>query len=74
MLKFIKRINWKKFWKYELYCFLFVGLLYVSSQNVFPENVYTIFLIPSIFGVMLLLGAHSDYLIKKDKKNEKKKI
>jgi len=63
MKNFIKQINWKKFWKYELISFLIVGLLYLNSvvqgRNDFPQNFYIVFLIPAIFAFMMLLKTHT---------------
>jgi len=63
MKKFLKKIDWKKFLKYELICFGVVGALYFNSvfqgNNVFPENLYVIFLIPGIFAFMMLLKTHT---------------
>ena len=64
--QFFKRIDWKKFIKYEVYCFLIVTVLYVFSvarkANVFPENIYVIPLITGIFGVMMLLKSHTAFI------------
>jgi hypothetical protein len=73
MKKLYKRINWKKFWKYELIAFLIIDLLYFNSvmagRNVYPENIYIIFLAPSLFGLMMLIGAHSNTLRERFDKN-----
>ena len=59
----MKNCNWRKFWKYELYAFLIVGALYANSvwqgRNTFPENSYIVFLIPGLFGLMMLLKTHT---------------
>ena len=71
MKKFWNRINWKLFWRYELIVTIFLGLLYLNSiqagRNIFPENFYVIFLIPGIFGFMILLQAHTKYIENKIK-------
>ena len=63
MKKFLKRIDWKKFLKYELISFAIVGALYLNSlyngKNVFPENLHVIFVIPLIFAFMMLLKTHT---------------
>lgn len=62
MKKLFKRIDWKKFWKYELISFLVIGLLYFSSlmrgDNVYPENAYVLYVIPLLFAFLMLLRAH----------------
>ena len=69
MKKFFKLINWRKFWKYELYAFLILAALYANSihagRNIFPENLYVVFLIPAIFAVMMLLKTHTVMMEKK---------
>lgn len=66
MKKFLKRVSWKKFFKYELITLLIIGALYANSvfqgKNIFPENFYIVFLIPVIFGFMMLLKAHTRYI------------
>ena len=75
MKKFFKLIDWKKFFRYELYSFLIIGVLYLASltrgDNIFPENLYVVFLIPGLFGVMMILKTHSVTLEQKFRKNEK---
>ena len=69
MKKFFKLIDWKKFLKYELYCILIVGALYFASvmrgDNVFPENVFVVLIIPGLFGFMMILKTHIVLLEKK---------
>lgn len=61
----IKAINWKKFLKYELYCLVFLLLCYFSSKNIFPQNFYSIPVIMSLFGLMMIVKGHSIYMIRK---------
>ena len=76
MKKFLKRIDWKKFLKYELISFAIVGALYLNSlyngKNVFPENLHVIFVIPVIFAFMMLLKAHTHALEEKFNQKVKK--
>ena len=69
MKKFFKLIDWKKFLKYELYCILIVGALYFASvmrgDNVFPENVFVVLIIPGLFGVMMIIKTHTVLLEKR---------
>ena len=69
------KINWKKFLKWELYATLFIGLLYLNSlrvgNNVFPENFFVVFLIPAIFGIMMLVKTHTKHLETKLFKSKK---
>lgn len=69
MKNFIKRLDWKKFVRYEIYCFLIVGLLYANSVwnglNVFPENTYVIPVTVIGFAVLMLLKSHIVYYEKK---------
>ncbi len=67
MKEFIKRINWKKFGKYELICFGICIALYLNSNNKFPQNFYAVILIPILFALMLIVNAHSHYIIEKSK-------
>jgi hypothetical protein len=66
MKEFFKRVDWKKFVKYEVYCFMIVTILYANSilcnRNVFPENIYVIPLTVGLFAIMLILKANSVYL------------
>ena len=65
MKNFIKRVDWKKFWEYNFVCFLIVlGLYFISladGMNVFPENLYVVFLIPLLFAFLMLLKAGNKY-------------
>lgn len=75
MKEFFRHINWKKFWNWELGCFLIVVLLYINSlfkqSNTFPENIYIIFLIPALFAFMIFIKIHSEYLHTKIEKHGK---
>jgi len=75
MKNFIKRVNWKKFWKYEFwFCVVTAALYYISviqGVNIFPQNFYVIFVVPAIFAFMILIRAFSDYQHQKlNKKNK----
>lgn len=63
------KINWKKFWKYELYSFIVVSILYVISvfndNNIFPKHIIVIIIIPVLFGMMMIIKARHDKLITK---------
>lgn len=76
MKKFIKRIDWKKFIKHELYCLLILVLLYVGSitngRNIPPENLLYIPLIMFLWGVMLLVAAFSNYMEEKAREQYQK--
>lgn len=69
MKDFLKVINWKKFWKYELIAILIVGVLYLNSlwqgNNIFPENLYVIALIPGLFAFMMILKTVNTYRLQK---------
>jgi hypothetical protein len=69
MKDFIKRVDWKKFVKYEVYCFMIVTILYANSilcnRNVFPENIYVIPLTVVLFAILLILKANISYLEEK---------
>lgn len=73
MRKLFKRIDWKKFWKFELITFTIMLFLYYGSvlrgDNIFPENIYIIFFVPTLFGIMMLVSAHSNTLREKFDKN-----
>jgi hypothetical protein len=72
MKNFLKRIDWRKFIKYELFALLIVGLLYLNSVgqgwNNFPYNFWVVFLVPGAFGVAMLLKSGIAYMEEKQKK------
>jgi hypothetical protein len=74
MNNFWKRLDWKKFVKYEFYCFLIVTFLYVLSLlrhlNVFPQNIWIIPFIVIGFAVLMLLKSHTVYIEEKIFKKE----
>jgi len=69
MGKFKDEVDWKKFGKYTLYSFFIVAILYLASlsrgDNVFPQNLYVVFVIPVLFAIMMILNAHSHYITKR---------
>lgn len=77
MKKFFKRIDWKKFLRYELYSFALIVILYFNSLyqkwNIFPENIWIIPFIVIIWGFMLLLASIGPYLIELEKQRKDKK-
>ena len=76
MKKFFKLIDWKRFFKYELYALLIVGALYSASllrgDNIFPENLYVVFLITGAFGFMMIVKTHTVLLEQRMGKRIKK--
>jgi hypothetical protein len=70
MKNFIKRVDWKRFWRFELYSFIIIMVLYLNSlgngRNTFPENIYIIPLFPVFFGLAMLIRTHIEYLIEKE--------
>ncbi len=75
MKKLLKSIDWRKFLRYEIYCFLIVTALYAGSllngRNTFPEHVSVIPIVMGLWGVMLMLSTISDYMLYKSRKNGK---
>lgn len=69
MKDFLKRINWKKFSLYSIICFGFLLLLYISSDNVYPNNFYALPVITGLFMITLLVNAYSTYLTRKNTHN-----
>jgi fatty acid desaturase len=65
MKKFINSINWKKFFKVELWCIGILLFFYFTSPNKFPHNFYAVPIISGLFGIMLLVKAHTIYLLHK---------
>lgn len=80
MKKFIKLVDWRKFFKLWGIGTLILCVLYLISlsneSNVFPENLYVVPLVSGLWALMLLLSASSDYMmylmrIKYNEKNNK---
>lgn len=67
MKEFVKSVDWKMFVRYELYCIGILVFLYLASPNKFPHNFYAVILIALMWSVMMLLSAHSRYMMRNAK-------
>ena len=77
MKKFIKLVDWRKFFKFWGVGTLILGVLYIISvangSNVFPENLYIVPFVSGLWAFMLILSASSEYVmyLMRIKHNEK---
>lgn len=62
-MRFIDIINWKKFFKIITFISIFIFLIEISIK----KFDWYIFSIPFLFGLMMLIKSHSEFLLFKDK-------
>jgi hypothetical protein len=72
--EYLGLIDWKKFWKVEIWCIVIVTLFYLLSLvkckgNVFPENLWSIPVISILFMILLFVKSFIEYLERLMKKS-----
>ena len=61
MKNFIKAVNWKEFWKYELFVMIFLIISYFLGNNKFPHNFIYIFIAGIGWAIIMLVENYMNY-------------
>jgi len=67
MKKFVRMVDWRKFFNLTYGGFIVLLMLYLVSlaagRNVFPENVWTVFGVVVAWPMLLMVSTFSEYLM-----------
>ena len=70
MKNFLKLVNWKYLAKYELGAFFIIMLLYLASNNKFPDKIWYAILLFIGWTLLMFMSAFSSYILNKNVTNQ----